>query len=63
MPKIAGPKLRKVTLNLNDEDVEDLGQLYGWGWSEVVRNLVHTHVQTHRRAKPAQTVGDLASGK
>ena len=56
MPKIAGEKLRKVTLNLYDTDVEDLGALYGYGWSEVVRDLVRKHVI--ERGTRTYTIGE-----
>jgi len=48
MPPKSGDPLRKVTLNLFDADVEDMGHYYGHGWSEVVRDLVHRHLQARR---------------
>lgn len=44
MPKIAGPPLRKVTLNLFDEDVEWYSLYYGQGWSTAIRDAVHREV-------------------
>lgn len=48
MPKHADEPLRKVTLNLYEEDCEVLNHTYGWGWSEVVRKLVRQHVMRMR---------------
>lgn len=61
MPPHKGEPLRKVTLNLYDSDVEDLGVLHGHGWSEIVRNLVREHVKKHRRQPYTQTktIGDF----
>lgn len=40
MPQRADEPLRKVTLNLYERDCEDLEAIFGWGWSEVVRQWV-----------------------
>ena len=37
----ADEPIRKVTLNLYVQDIKDMERLYGRGWTEVVRNLVH----------------------
>lgn len=42
---------RKTTLNLWAYDVREMERLYGRGWSEKVRDLVHEHLkskQTHK---------------
>lgn len=52
--------LRKVTINLYDEDVEAAQRYYGHGWSEELRNLWHDHMRNatgfHKLRK---TLGDL----
>lgn len=52
--------LAKVTLNLYASDVEDLNVRYGYGWSTVVRRLVHEHLirSSTTQSRPL-TVGDL----
>lgn len=44
MPKLPDEPLHKTNINLYSTDVEDMKKLYGYGWSEVVRNLVRSHV-------------------
>lgn len=41
MPKHAGPPLRKVTLNLYEEDCAKAEVLLGWGWTEQLREMFH----------------------
>jgi hypothetical protein len=48
MSKRAGEPLRKVTLNLYDKDVEELQRLHGWGWSELVRELIHGYLRRNK---------------
>lgn len=45
MPKLPDEPLHKTNINLYSTDVEDMKKLYGYGWSEVVRNLVRKHVR------------------
>lgn len=61
MPKRGGEPLRKVTLNLFDEDCSVMAGCYGFGWSEVVRDLVRDHVQKELKIKliKPRFVGDL----
>lgn len=60
MPTTPGPALRKVTLNLFDDDVTRLEQVYGFGWSSVVRELVHDHTfRMHEIHARPRTLGDL----
>lgn len=63
MAPLPGPPLRKVTLNLFEEDVIDLERWQGHGWSTYVRDLVHNDIQRnygiYNRAIP-RTLGDLA---
>lgn len=57
--------LRKVTLNLYDEDVRRLEQHIGRGWSELVRDLVHDHVRKNisRRSLSLTQLLELNRGK
>lgn len=52
--------LRKVTLNLYDEDVLAAESYYGRGWTEELRKLWHEHMRNatgfHKLRK---TLGDL----
>lgn len=46
MPRPAAERpLRKVTLNLFDEDCTVMERSYGRGWSEIVRSLLEDHVR------------------
>jgi hypothetical protein len=57
MPIRPDAPLRKVTLNLYESDYLALSDFYGYGWSEMVRTLVHQHVLA---LKPSvRTLGDL----
>lgn len=44
MPKLPDEPLHKTNINLYVRDVEDMKALYGYGWSEIVRNLVRQHL-------------------
>lgn len=44
MPKLPDEPLHKTNINLYQRDVEDMKRVYGWGWSEVIRNLVRKHM-------------------
>ena len=50
--------LRKVTLNLFDEDVRHIESI-GWGWSTWLREMVHQIVLESKRRKGTRTLGDL----
>jgi hypothetical protein len=57
MPIRPDAPLRRVTLNLYQNDVVDMDSYYGHGWTEIIRNLVRQHVQA---LKPnVRTLGDL----
>lgn len=47
MPKLPDEPLHKTNINLYQRDVEDMKRVYGYGWSEVVRNLVRQHLERH----------------
>jgi len=44
MPTLAGPPLRKVTLNLYEEDCLLGEKLYGYGWTTMVRDVWAAHL-------------------
>lgn len=45
MPKVGGDPLTKATLNLFTEDVEWFKERYGQGYSEHIRQALHTHIR------------------
>lgn len=66
MPAHSSPRpLRKVTLNLYDEDVAALERLVGHGWSSLVREWIHDHAERVAGKRPITklTLGDIADGK
>lgn len=50
--------IKKVTLNLWEEDVLTLKRHYGEGYSGAIRDVVGDHAAFIRRSTP-KTVGDL----
>jgi hypothetical protein len=66
MPIRSDEPLRKVTLNLYEADCQWLEANYGYGWTERVRQHIHSEVAIRgglrdSRPKPRRTLGDLAS--
>ena len=65
MPVRSDEPLRKVTLNLYEEDCTWLEMYYGHGWTERVRQHIHNEVLTRMKfrndVKPRRTLGDLAN--
>lgn len=59
--KSISTELEKVTLNLYRADTESLRRLYGYGWSEQVRDWVREKVAEKITVKV--TVGDLPDGQ
>lgn len=62
MPTLADAPLRKVTLNLYEDDCVLLEKHYGRGWSTNVRETIHTHVTVFIRSektKSPRKLGDL----
>lgn len=64
MPVNSGPPLRKVTLNLYEQDCLRMEEVFGHGWTTVLRDWMHDNVRRH--AQPlgragARTLGDLAN--
>lgn len=51
MPNRPTEALQKVTLNLLASDVAAFRSRYGFGWSEQIRNLVHSNVVEWERKK------------
>lgn len=58
MPTPADAPLRKVTLNLYEDDVAIFEYHYGHGWSSYVRDLVNNHANLIRQST-IKTLGDL----
>ncbi len=50
--------LRKVTLNLYDEDVTYLQHAFGWGYSDLVRQIIHKRVM-ELKSRAGHSIGDL----
>ncbi len=46
--RLAGEDLIKITLNLYAKDAEEMKRLYGWGWSEKVRQLIRRHLEDRK---------------
>lgn len=66
MPTPAAAPLRKVTLNLYDEDVQILKRVYGHGWSTHIRDEIHIDAQATKKAygkRTVKTLEDLANGR
>lgn len=66
MPARSDEPLRKVTLNLYEADCQWLEREYGHGWTERVRQHIHSEVEKRRRASsaysaigPTLTLGDI----
>lgn len=60
MPVKPDAPLRKVTLNLYDADCDALAEYYGRGWTEQVRQVIHSHtIITISHHKTRKTLGDL----
>ncbi len=64
MPIRSDDPLRRVTLNLYEEDVEASEKLYGHGWSTELRRVWHEHVYSRTNQgldiNRLRTLGDLA---
>jgi hypothetical protein len=58
--------LRKVTINLYEEDIAYLQYILQWGYSDHVRDLVHNHVndmKSRLATTRARRIGDLTDAK
>lgn len=64
MPARSDDPLRRVTLNLYEADCQWLERTYGHGWTERVRQHIHSEVikrQAFRQlTQPRRTIGDLS---
>lgn len=54
MPNKSDEPLRKVTLNLFEEDCKVMAQRYGRGWTERVRDLVRARANLIRETDLVQ---------
>lgn len=61
MPKLAGPPLTKVTLNLFTADVEWFRQRHGQGYSEIIRAVVNKHVKQYGNVETILNLNQLES--
>lgn len=65
MPKRPDEPLRKVTLNLYEEDCRWMEREYGHGWTERVRQHIHSEVTKRAtqqfKGQEVLTLGDLAN--
>lgn len=59
MPTPADAPLRKVTLNLYEDDCATLETHYGRGWSEYVRCITNDLANLIRKSVPKRTLSDL----
>jgi hypothetical protein len=61
MPIAPDSPLRKVTLRLYEDDIEQAEIIYGHGWSAHLRQLWHTHLISRRVSHNPTTkiLGDL----
>jgi len=62
MPVKSDDPLRRVTLNLYESDCQWLEQHYGRGWTERVRQHIHSEVTYRKLSNPKEvrrTLGDL----
>jgi len=59
MPVRPDDVLRKVTLNLYEADVQWFEREYGHGWSERLRQHIHSEVIQRRSPVRRRILGDL----
>lgn len=55
MPVQPGDPLAKITINIYEADLELLRQRHGYGWSAVVRDLIHDHLHKTK----SKTIEDI----
>jgi hypothetical protein len=41
--------IRKTSINLYEQDCLAMERLYGRGWTETIREMVHEHIKEKRR--------------
>lgn len=51
MPRIPGPPLTKITLNLFTEDVETFKEYWPFNYTEHIRDLLHQHAEAIRKER------------
>lgn len=54
----ADAPLRKVTLNLYEQDCIELERDYGWGWTVAVRDIIHNNRKRNDKLT-VRTLGDI----
>lgn len=59
MPTPADRPLRKVTLNLYEEDCAFAEHYFGHGWTTTVRDIFSKFIYTEKLPQPPRTLGDL----
>ena len=59
MPIRSDDPLRKVTLNLYETDCQWFEREYGRGWTERVRQHIHSEVTQRRSPTMRRLLGDL----
>jgi hypothetical protein len=59
MPVRADEPLRKVTLNLYEADCQWMEREYGRGWTERLRQHLHSEVNQRRSPTMRRLLGDL----
>ena len=42
------PKLHRTNINLRQDDIDWFKDIYGYGWTERIRELVHQYVAKRR---------------
>ena len=62
MPTPPGPQLRKVTLNLYEEDCQWMETKVGQGWSQWVRTTINAEIGRLKRMKPVSHRGKMTLG-
>ena len=58
MPKHPGPPLRKITMNIFESDALKAEALYGFGWTERLREIIHEHLNRNMKHTVADMIRD-----
>lgn len=49
MPEPLDEPIRKISLNIYEADYQEMKRLYGWGWTEIVRDWIREHLRQRNR--------------
>ena len=49
MSKRAGERLRKITFNIYEADARWMERHYGWGWTEMAREMIRVRISLLQR--------------